>query len=67
MATHQQTEDVLYERAKAWVREHDEIAVGQLQAAMRTSYNGAQAFMTMLEQDGILGPMQPDGRRTVIK
>lgn len=58
--------DAAYLRAVEAVREAGSASVTVIQAKTRATWNGAQEFLTRMEQEGIVGPVGDDGARPLL-
>jgi S-DNA-T family DNA segregation ATPase FtsK/SpoIIIE len=66
MATHAEIEAENYRRCAVWARTQAMVSVAELQRQFRLSYNGAVMVAERLEEEGIVGPPDAQGVRSVL-
>lgn len=61
------SDDELYEKAVAVVREHGMGSTSVIQRSLLIGYNRAASLIKRMEQEGIVGPANPVGKREVLQ
>lgn len=66
-AASQEDADDLYDEAVRFVMENDRVSISSVQRKFKIGYNRAARIIELMENDGLVSPMDHSGKRTAIR
>ncbi len=61
------SDDDLYEEALEIMRKHQKVSISFIQRHLRIGYNKAASLIERMEEEGIISPSSPTGKREILK